>query len=175
MIAIIDFSVSGQTLVHGQPAAASVGHTAQVAQLVGDRLNVTPVAVQPRVAYPLAYSDVLRRARAELTQQAFPAIAPLPQAELSAATWLLGYPIWFGHVPRVIATLLTQVATPPRLIYPFVTHEGSGLGQSVSDLQRLCPSAVIRPGLPIRGSRAARAAPAIDHWVQQYFETATRF
>lgn len=175
MIALIDFSVPGQTLVHGQPSVVSVGHTAQVAQLLGDRLNITPVAVQPQVAYPLAYSEVLRRAKTELTQQALPAIAPLPSAWLSASTWILGYPIWFGHVPRVIATLLTQARPSPRLIYPFVTHEGSGLGQSVSDLQRLCPSAVIRPGLPIRGSRATHAAPAIDHWVQQYFEMSTRF
>ncbi|GEO69869.1 flavodoxin [Levilactobacillus acidifarinae] len=170
MITLIEFSSPGETLVHGQTPLVRVGHTAQVARLLGDRLNVTPVALQPRVAYPISYPAVLHRAKLELADQALPAIQPLDAVTLQSPIWFLGYPIWFGHVPRVIATLLTQTTPSPRIIYPFATHEGSGLGQSVADLQRLCPSAVVQPGLPIRGSRVARAAPAVDHWLQQYLE-----
>ena len=169
MPALMFFSAPGETLVHGQPSLVREGQTAQVARLLGDRLNVSPVALQPQVAYPVSYPAVLHRAKVELTNQVLPALQPLDAATLQAPVWFLGYPIWFGHVPRVIATLLTQTAPSPRVIYPFATHEGSGLGQSVADLQRLCPRAVVRPGLPIRGSRVARAAPAVDHWLQPYF------
>ncbi|MDT6980228.1 flavodoxin [Levilactobacillus zymae] len=170
MIALIEFSLPGETLVHGPTPVVHVGHTARVARLLGDRLNVSPLSLQPQTTYPVDYEAVLRRAKLELTGQALPAIQPLSSTTLQAPIWFLGYPIWFGHVPRVIATLLTQVPTPPKVIYPFVTHEGSGLGQSMADLQRLCPTAVVQPGLPIRGSRVARAAPAVDHWLQSYFD-----
>lgn len=163
MLTVIDFSSPGETLVRGQTPVVTEGHTAQVARLLGERLGIAPVALHPQVPYPMTYPARLKRARAEQTQHAFPAIEPVASAALRAPVWVLGYPIWFGGVPRVIATLLTQTTTPPREIYPFATHEGSGLGHSLDDLQRLCPTAVIHPGLPIRGSRVDRAAPAVDH------------
>ena len=46
-----------------------------------------------------------------------------------------------------------------------MTHEGSGLGRGVRDLQRLCNGASFGEGLAVVGSRAAQSAQAIADWV----------
>ena len=53
-----------------------------------------------------------------------------------------------------LATFLESHDFTGKTIIPFSTHEGSGLGSSVSDIKKMCPGADVKPGTAIRGSRA---------------------
>lgn len=168
MVALLVFSSPGETLYRGTPQRLAVGNTWRVAQQLASRLGVAPTSIEPVAAYPLAYADLLRRAQGEQRRQALPALSPLPATVVAEPVWFLGFPLWFGEVPRPVMTLLRQVATEQRTVYPFVTHEGGGLGRTQAQLQAALPHAEIRPGLPVRGSRADRAGCAVDHWLTQY-------
>jgi hypothetical protein len=37
-----------------------------------------------------------------------------------------------------------------KIILPFCTHEGSGMGRSEEDIRRLCPTANVKNGIAIR-------------------------
>jgi len=168
LTSLLVFSPPGETFINGQPTLRTVGNTWRVAEQLAARLHVPPQAITPRDAYPTTYPARLARATAEQRAAALPAIQPLPATVLAESVWFVGYPLWFGGLPRVIATLRQQAAVPPRVIYPFVTHEGGGFGHSLADLRTLFPTTVIRPGLPVRGSRAERSGCAVDHWLAQY-------
>ena len=57
-----------------------------------------------------------------------------------------------------------------KTLIPFMTHEGSRMGRSETDIRRLCPGATVRSGVPIRGSGAAQA----DREIRQLVEAAGR-
>ncbi|MDT7014885.1 flavodoxin [Levilactobacillus namurensis] len=166
MAVILVFSSPGETLLRGRPVPVTVGNTQRVATLIGQRLNLKPQAIVPQVPYPRNYAALLARARQEQADQALPALEPLAPALLADPVWFLGYPVWFGDLPRPVVSLLDRAQ--PKVVLPFATHEGSGFGQSLTTLHQRLPTAQIYPGLPIRGSRVDRAACAVDHWLQQY-------
>lgn len=56
-----------------------------------------------------------------------------------------------------------------KIIVPFCTHEGSGFGGSIYDLQRICAQAEVLSGIEIRGSEVN--TPATKQRLKNYLET----
>ncbi len=52
-----------------------------------------------------------------------------------------------------------------KTIHPFVTHEGSGFGKSMDDLEKVCRGAVFTKGLAISGSSVDYARAKVEGWV----------
>lgn len=47
---------------------------------------------------------------------------------------------------------------------PFSTHEGSGLGSIMKDVEKYCKNATIKNGLAIRGSNDKNSKDKIGAW-----------
>ena len=69
-------------------------------------------------------------------------------------------------MPMPVFTFLERFDFTGKTIYPFCTHEGSGLGHSESDIRRMCPAANVEKGLAIRGGSAGTAESAIREWIR---------
>lgn len=65
----------------------------------------------------------------------------------------LGYPIWWGTAPRIIQTVLESTDLSKAAVYTFCTSGGSGIEQSVRDLQELYPDVNL-----ISGKRFTKAS-----------------
>ncbi len=50
-------------------------------------------------------------------------------------TIYLGYPIWWGTMPKIINTFIETGALEDKLVIPFCTSGSSGIEDSVSDLE----------------------------------------
>jgi flavodoxin len=77
----------------------------------------------------------------------------------------LGYPNWWGTFPMAVFTFLESYDFSNKTIVPFCTHEGSGMGKSERDIEKLCPYAKILPGIAIRGSSVAGAGNLLHSWL----------
>ena len=64
-----------------------------------------------------------------------------------------------------VFTFLEQVDFSGKTVYPFCTHEGSGMGHSEADIRRLCPGARVEKGLAIHGADVGRAEKSIARWL----------
>ena len=62
-------------------------------------------------------------------------------------------------------TFLEHFDLSGKIIKPFCTHEGSGMGNSVRDIKKLCPSAIVENGLAIRGGNVNLAKSEIKEWI----------
>ena len=51
-----------------------------------------------------------------------------------------------------------------KIVKPFSTHEGSGLGSIMQDINKFCVGADIKEGLAIRGSDAKSSKEKIESW-----------
>ncbi|MBS4982444.1 MAG: flavodoxin, partial [Lachnospiraceae bacterium] len=82
----------------------------------------------------------------------------------------LGYPNYWSTMPMAVFTFLEHFDWNGKVIKPFCTHEGSGLGSSVRDIRRLCPGAKVEKGLAVNGGSVRRAKQNISEWIQEELE-----
>ena len=55
-----------------------------------------------------------------------------------------------------------------KTVIPFTTHEGSGFGSGLRDLKAAIPSATVKKGLSIQGSKVKTAGKQIEEFVKGY-------
>lgn len=79
----------------------------------------------------------------------------------------VGYPNYWGTMPMCVFTFLEHFDFSGKMILPFCTHEGSGMGRSEADIRRLCPGAKVEKGLAIHGAEVQRAKDKIASWVKK--------
>ena len=48
-----------------------------------------------------------------------------------------------------------------------MTHEGSEMGRTVSDIKKLCPKSTVTEGLAIRGSRVKESKGNVMKWLRE--------
>ena len=78
----------------------------------------------------------------------------------------LGYPIWWSIPPMAVSTFLEHYDFSGKKIYPFATHEGSGLGGSINYIKKICPKADVANGLAIHGATASQSESEVSRWLK---------
>ncbi len=66
-----------------------------------------------------------------------------------------------------IAFVLESYDFSGKIIVPFCTHEGSGLGHSEKDIVKACPKATILEGIASHGTGASSAHSQVSSWINK--------
>jgi len=146
------FSHSGNTRVIADQIRENVG---------GDIFEIVPVD-----PYPRDYNKVVEQARKELGEDYRPLLKTKIENMDPYDMIFIGYPNWWGTIPRPVATFLSGYDLSGKAIAPFCTHEGSGLGRSVMDVKKLCPQSTVLDGLAVRGSNVDTAQTQVSDWLR---------
>ena len=64
-----------------------------------------------------------------------------------------------------VFTFLERFDFSGKTIRPFCTHEGSGMGCSVSDIKRICPDAIVEQGLALVESSVRESEGVVARWL----------
>ena len=102
-----------------------------------------------------------------MTMRRRPKLKELPTGMEEYDTVILGYPNYCGTMPMAAAAFLEAFDFSGKTILPFCTNEGSGMGRSEGLIKKLCPTAEVRSGKSILGSKADEAGPELEQWLQQ--------
>ena len=132
----------------------SVGNTEVVANIIHDLTGADLFKIEPVKSYPKDYHETTHLAQIELNNNARPAIKNKLTNTEEYDIIYLGYPNWWGTMSMIVLTFLESINLTGKIIKPFCTHEGSGMGNSESNLKSYFPDAIIKKGLPIRGLMA---------------------
>lgn len=152
---VVYFSATGNT------RAAAV----TLAELQGaDLYEIVPE--QPYTEEDLNYNDRSTRATVEQSDAAVrPAISgSLDQLEQYDVIYV-GYPIWWGDMPRILYTFFDTYDLTGKTIAPFCTSGGSGLSGTTQRIVELEPEAVVLDGLHIGDSSISDAETNLNEWV----------
>ena len=164
---VLYFSRADENYFGGNYKYITKGNTEVVAEMIAKETGADLFKIEPVVPYPKVYNDCIEVAQNEKNANARPAVKALPQNLDQYSTIYLGYPIYWGTFPMHVFTVLEQINLEGKTIRPFSTHEGSGLGSSVSDLKRLCPKSTVTAGLPISGSSVQSALSKVQRWLKK--------
>lgn len=132
-------------------------------------------AIESEQEYPLqSYRELLDVAKAEQDQNARPKLKADVQNFDSYDTIYLGYPIWWGGLPMPLYTFMEAHNWSGKTVFPFCTHEGSGLSGTEAAIRSSCKGASVRSGLAVRGSTAQNDKAATRSAVKKWLNSSAR-
>ena len=144
------------------------GNTAKVAKEIAAQTDGERFEIMTVNAYPEAYEEctdvAMQEQRANLRPELSTALEDISQYD----TVYLGYPIWWGDMPMALYIFLESYDLSGKTIYPFATHEGSGMAGTERKIAAACPDADVQDGLAIRGSTAQNDAEAVTKAVNDF-------
>ncbi len=129
--------------------------TKQVAYKISTYLDCSIEEIEPLIPYSsddLNYSNNSSRANIEQNDEnARPEIKNTITFD-DINVIFLGYPIWWGGLPKIIYTFLDTYNFDNYTIVPFCTSGGSGISTSINEIKQLEPNAEVLNGRRLRSN-----------------------
>ena len=160
---VIFFSHAGDNYSVGN---VKVGNTKIVADYISELTGAAQYEIITHKYDGMAYTPLTRLAQEEANK------GELPPYEGSAPdlsgydTVFIGGPVWWGTYPQVMFTLFKDINLDGKTVYPFTTHEGSGLASCVSDVKKAFPKANVQKGFSIYGHEVRTEKAKVEKWLK---------
>lgn len=160
------YSRAGENYVSGQLKVLSIGNTEKAARMIKKETGSDLFRIEMKEPYAEDYNTCIEQARKDLKDGARPAL--LKDIDIRAYDEIyLGFPNYWGTMPMAVFTFLESHDFSGKIIHPFITHEGSGFASSLNDLRKEVPSALIREGLAVHGTRIDESQEMISRWIKE--------
>ena len=141
------------------------GNTEILANFIHNYVGGDIVALEPTVAYPEDYNDLLDVAQEEQQSDARPEFNDLNIDIDDYDTIFIGYPNWWGDMPMIIYTFFDTYDLSEKTIAPFNTSGGSGLSRTVGTIRELEPDATVTEGFTVLGDDVDHAMSDVEEWI----------
>ena len=172
------YSRADDNYVNGLIKTLEVGNTEVAAGIIKELTGADLFKLEQLKPYARDYNECIAQAQADQRQNARPDLKSFPEMLDGRVKTLnpkldeydviyLGYPNYWSTMPMAVFTFLEHFDFSGKTIKPFCTHEGSGLGSSLSDIKKLCPAAKVEKGLAIHGGSVKRSRKDIEKWVRE--------
>ena len=159
---VIFFSHAGENYSVGN---IEVGNTKIVADYISELTGADQFEIVAVKDYDMPYNKLIQVAKEEANNGELPAY----KGDIDVSkydTIFIGGPIWWGTYPQVMFSFFKDHDLNGRTIIPFVTHEGSGLASTVSDIKKAWPNATVKEGFAIYGHEVRRGKAKVEKWIK---------
>lgn len=163
---IIYYSRKGENYTNNGIQDLPVGNTEVIAKMISEITGGDLFEIKPVKEYPINYRECTVVAQDELKANARPELQEYLENIDEYEVIYIGYPNWWGTMPMPMFTELEKLDFSDKIVMPFCTHEGSGMGNSESDLRSVCKGAKVMKGLPIQGSYVSTAKSKVEQWIK---------
>jgi flavodoxin len=142
------------------------GNTQSIATLIHREVGGIIHEIKPEAPYPHSYNAVVAQAKKEIRAGYKPALQSALDHLESYDTIFVGSPNWCSTIAPPVTTFLTAYDLSGKIIVPFCTHGGGGLGRVERDIAKLCPQSTVLSSLGIYGSGSGNVQAKISGWLQ---------
>ncbi|MBQ7157390.1 MAG: flavodoxin [Bacteroidaceae bacterium] len=159
---VVFFSHTGENYAVGN---IKVGNTKIVADYISDYTGADQFEIVCVKNYDIAYKPLCDLAKEEQQKGELPGY----KGDIDTTpydTIFIGGPVWWGTYPQVMFTFFSKHDLNGKTIIPFTTHEGSGLGSTVSNLKKQYPKANIQKGFSIYGHEVRTGKEKVQTWLK---------
>ena len=160
------FSRKYENYVNGVIRNLKTGNTEIAASIIQQLTGADVFWIEPLQEYSKDYNECIAQAQADQRRNARPKLKQYPESLQEYDVIYLGYPNYWSTMPMAVFTFLEHFDFTGKIIRPFCTHEGSGLGTSEEDIRRICPGAKVEKGLEIHGGSVDSSEPLIREWLK---------
>jgi flavodoxin len=159
---VIFFSHAGENYSVGN---IEVGNTKIVADYISGITGADQFEIVAEKDYDMPYMDLIQVAKEEANKGELPAY----KGDVDVAPYdviFIGGPIWWGTYPQVMFTFFKDHDLSGKTIFPFTTHEGSGLASTVRDVKKAWPKADVKDGFAIYGHEVRTGRAKVEKWLK---------
>ena len=165
------FSMKGQTIGPGMKITyQEKGNTMIAAEFIQKAVGGDLFEIEADRNYSEDHMVLIEEAKQELNAGTRVPVKQYPDTLEQYDTIFLGYPNWWNTMPMVLFTFLEHYDWTGKRIIPFCTNEGSGLGNSVADIVKLCPGVEVDEGASFTGSQVRELEGKIAGWAREKVE-----
>lgn len=166
-ILVAFYSRADENYVNGQIKSLKIGNTELAAGIIAKLTEADVFKIEQIQPYAKDYNECIAQAQSDQKKDARPELKKYPDSLEKYDVIYLGYPNYWNTMPMAVFTFLDHFDFSGKEIRPFCTHEGSGMGNSIKDIRRLCPDASISQGLAIHGGSVGRSEEEIKSWLKE--------
>ena len=161
---VVFFSHAGENYAVGN---IKVGNTKIVADYISEITGADQAEIVTHKYDGMAYTPLTNLAQDEQNNDERPDFQLVPEVDFSQYdTIFIGGPVWWGTYPQVMFTFFDRYDLNGKTIYPFTTHEGSGLGSCVQDVRSNYPRANVQKGFSIYGHDVRSNKAKVEKWLK---------
>ncbi len=147
------------------------GNTAIIAKMIADKTGADLFEIKvTQDNYPAGYDELTKYAKIEKQQNARPEIVGSVSNFDDYGTVFVGYPNWWADLPMPVYTFLEKYDFTNKIVIPFCTHEGSGLGGTQNKVQVVTKGKML-DGLGVYGHVAQndrqKAEKLVSEWLAE--------
>jgi flavodoxin len=141
------------------------GNTRVLAEALSRRVEADLFEVRPRDPWPEDYEEMVDWA-SRMRETGEP-IALADTLDTSGyRTVFLGFPIWGGDLPAVMASFLRSHDLAGKTVVPFITHGGYGEGEAMATVGNLVPSAEFLDPFVLRCDQERDTLRRLEDWLE---------
>ncbi len=159
------YSRAGENYFGGSRKYIEVGNTEKIAKMIAEITGADLFKIEQKVPYAVDYNTCVEQAKKDLQTKARPELVHIPENLDQYDEIYLGYPNYWGTMPMAVYTFLEMFDFTGKKIYPFCTHEGSGLSSTENDIKSTARGAEVCKGLSIYGNRVDDARNIVEGWL----------
>lgn len=131
------------------------GVTAKAAKTLAEAAGADLYEIKPKVAYTSADLEWMNKKSRSSVEMNDPSSRP-ELADTAAGieqydVVFVGFPVWWYTAPTIIKTFLESYDFGGKVVVPFATSGGSGLGETSPTLQEVVPGASVKEGRMLNG------------------------
>ena len=160
---VVYFSHAGDNYSVGK---IPVGNTKIVADYISELTGADQFEIVTHKYDGMAYKPLCDLAQEEQYADARPAFEGKLENLDEYNVIFVGGPVWWGTWPQVMFTFFDTYDLNGKTIYPFTTHEGSGLGNCVNDLRKAYPNADVKKGFSLYGHEVRTNKAKVENWIK---------
>ena len=160
------YSRADENYFGGSMKYIEVGNTEKVAKKIAKLTGADLYKIEQKIPYAADYNTCISQAKKDKQEKARPKLVSLPENLDDYDEIYLGYPNYWGTMPMAVYTFLESFDFTGKKIYPFCTHEGSGLSGTEQDIRKSAKGASVKKGLAIYGSSVDSSRAVLEKWIE---------
>ncbi|MDE7306961.1 MAG: NAD(P)H-dependent oxidoreductase [Clostridia bacterium] len=160
------YSRKGENYWQGSIKNLEKGNTEVAAEFIQKAVGGDLFEIKTVKQYAADYYACIDEAQKELRDNARPELISFPESIEKYDAVFLCFPNWWGTMPMAVFTFLERFDWTGKKIIPICTNEGSGMGSSIKDIQKLCGGAKIDAGKSFTGSKVSNSESQITAWAK---------
>lgn len=139
------------------------GNTRVIAETLHRSLSADLFEIRPARPYPADYEEHVAQATRERDSGFDPPLAERVGDMAAYNEIYLGFPIWGGAAPPPLISFLKSHDLRAKVVRPFITHGGYGVGSALVSLSEHAPAARIDTPLVMEADRERRTLNQVGH------------
>lgn len=144
-----------------------MGNSQVIAQMISDAAGGELLSINVKDKYPSSYFDTVSVAGKEKDRQELPQLSDMPENIEEYDTVFLVYPLWWWSIPKPVEAFLASYNFSGKTMIPVVTHGGSGAGECVKDIEKLCDGKVIDTPLEVYCGDVPDCREDVTEWLKE--------